>query len=704
MNILDQYTNEMCRSIKRIFPYMTDQDILNAVQYSVKKRYKEQYCNIDDNYRKRNSKMTLLAVADYIMDKEPICTSYGVMFKRHTDKEHPLMYMIRSLMEARDKDKALMFKYLDLHDYEKAASYKMDQLLDKRNCNALYGCMGNKACLLYNLYIASSTTTNGRSMISTATMFFESFLSNSVNFASTEEVLHFIDCVCNEKPNRKFKDKEILDFDISTDLCFAKIMKTCFDWRKGQIKWVVSYEDAQIIYRTIKNLSQEDRNRLFYKNNLYAFIDNKVIKDTIIYILKSLKEPFLTPAKVPEEIKVELDILQDFLEEYVFYDHLYTDRIDRCDNMIKNVCVISDTDSTIVSFDGWYHFVLNMIMGQDIRLTSLETNVEEYMASDEYKSKTVPKKELRYDFYTDEVIERESMIKPFVIIPQNNIRFSIINIIAYICGNLVNKHMLTFTKSAHTFGEDRKCLLYFKNEFLFSRALLTGVKKNYATNQELQEGVLIEQKQSRSLDIKGMPINKSVMNKSAKDKLQTLLYKEVLTSDYIDHLKILEQIAIFEKEIKESLQSGSKDYFKPAKIKAAESYADPMRIQGIKAAVAWNRIKDDNLEAINLEAINTISVAKVKISPLNVTLIEKDFPEIYDKMLDLLSDQSFFGKNKPVIECVGIPADVPTPKWLMPFIDYNGIINDNVGNFPFESININRMEVKNVNYSMMMKL
>lgn len=704
MNILDQYTNEMCRSIKRIFPYMTDQDILNAVQYSVKKRYKEQYCNIDDNYRKRNSKMTLLAVADYIMDKEPICTSYGVMFKRHTDKEHPLMYMIRSLMEARDKDKALMFKYLDLHDYEKAASYKMDQLLDKRNCNALYGCMGNKACLLYNLYIASSTTTNGRSMISTATMFFESFLSNSVNFASTEEVLHFIDCVCNEAPNRKFKDKEILDFDISTDLCFAKIMKTCFDWRKGQIKWVVSYEDAQIIYRTIKNLSQEDRNRVFYKNNLYAFIDNKVIKDTIIYILKSLKEPFLTPAKVPEEIKVELDILQDFLEEYVFYDHLYTDRIDRCDNMIKNVCVISDTDSTIVSFDGWYHFVLNMIMGQDIRLSSLETNVEEYMASDEYKSKTVPKKELRYDFYTDEVIERESMIKPFVIIPQNNIRFSIINIIAYICGNLVNKHMLTFTKSAHTFGEDRKCLLYFKNEFLFSRAVLTGVKKNYATNQELQEGVLIEQKQSRSLDIKGMPINKSVMNKSAKDKLQTLLYKEVLTSDYIDHLKILEQIAIFEKEIKESLQSGSKDYFKPAKIKAAESYADPMRIQGIKAAVAWNRIKDDNLEAINLEAINTISVAKVKISPLNVALIEKDFPEIYDKMLDLLSDQSFFGKNKPIIECVGIPADVPTPKWLMPFIDYNGIINDNVGNFPFESININRMEVKNVNYSMMMKL
>ena len=372
--------------------------------------------------------------------------------------------------------------------------------------------------------------------------------------------------------------------------------------------------------------------------------------------------------------------------------------------MIKNVCLISDTDSTIVSFDGWYHFVLNMIMGEDIRLTSLETNVEEYMASDEYKSKTVPKVELRYDFYTDEVIEKESLIKPFVIIPQNNIRFSIINIIAYICGNLVNKHMLTFTKSAHTYGEDRKCLLYFKNEFLFSRALLTGVKKNYATNWELQEGVRIEQTQDHSLDIKGMPINKSVMNKAAKNRLQTILYNDILRADHIDQIKILEKIAIFEKEIKESLQSGSKDYFKPARIKAMESYADPMRIQGVKAAVIWNKIKDPELEEINLDAINTISIAKVKIDPTNVGLIKDKYPAAYDRLCSLLSNTTFFGKNKPVIECVGLPTDVETPEWLMDFIDYNGIINDNVGNFPFESININRMEVKNVNYSMMMKL
>lgn len=704
MGIIENYKESMRRILKRMYPYMTNDDLRKAIDYSVSKRYKESYCVLDNNYKKRQEKLTLLKVADYIESKQPICTSYGVMFKRHTDKEHPLMAMIRMLMEARDKDKALMFKYLEAHDYDMAASYKMDQLLDKRNCNALYGCMGNKACLLYNLYIASSTTTNGRSMISTATMFFESFLSNNVNFGSLEEVLHFIDNVCSEAGRRKYKDNNILDFNVSADLCFAKIMKTCFDWRKGNIRWVVSEDDARIIYKTVKNLSQEDRNRVFFKNNLYAFIDNTVIKNMLIYILKSLKEPFLTPAKVPEEIKVELDTLQEVLEEYVFYDYLYTDRIDRCDNMIKNVCVISDTDSTIVSFDAWYHFVLNMIMGQDIHLTNLETDPFEYIMSDEYRSKVVPKKELRYDFYTDEVIEKESMKKPFVLIPQNNIRYSIINIIAYICGNLVNKHMLTYTKHCHTYGEDRKCLLYFKNEFLFSRALLTGVKKNYATNQELQEGVILEQDQAHSLDIKGMPINKSVMNAAAKKRLQTILYEDILRAGYIDQARIMEKIAIFEKDIMKSLQSGSKEYFKPARIKALESYADPMRIQGIKAAVIWNKIKDPALEEINLDAINTISIAKVKIDASNVDIIKDEYPDAYERIVGLLSDQSFFGKNKPIIECVGLPTDVETPKWLMGFIDYNGIINDNVGNFPFESIDINRMEVGNVNYSTIMKL
>lgn len=702
------YEDEMVRLIKLYWPHMTHQDIRKAVQYSMNKRYKETACVIDNNYTKTQTESTLIEMANWINEREPICTSYGVMFKKkNPDKPNPLIELIRTLVEGRDIYKKEMFKYLDMHDYVNAAKYNLSQLLAKRDSNSIYGCLGNAACVLYNLYVAASITAQGRSTISTATMFFESFIANNVKFASLDEVLHFIDCVRSERKDRKFDDSKILDFNVSVDLCFAKLIKTCGDWRKGKIKWVPDYQDAKIIYDVLKNCSQEDLNRIFYKNNLYAFLDNSVIMNAIKYILKSLKEPYLSPNKVPEEIKVELDALQDLFREYVYYPHMYIDRIDRCDNMIKDVCVISDTDSTIVSFDAFYHFVLDRVWMEDLSILNMELDLETEKTYD------VPKMEKRYDFFTDEVIEKESMIKPFVLIPQNNLRFSIINIIAYISGNLCNEYIELYTKCNHSYDPRMKCLLYLKNEFLFSRALLTPNKKNYATNQELKEGVILEQSIDHSLDIKGLPINKSTLNDSAKAALQKILYEDILTADHIEPSRVIEKIAILEKEIEESLRSGEKKYYKPLSIKAYSSYEDPMRIQGIKASLVWNKVRDPQIEAIDLDARNTIDVVKVQIDPSNIDKIRDSYPDVYDRFVDLFMDNTFFkpdaqgegsSAKKKEITTLAIPVGVSTPEWVKEFIDYKTIINDNIGNFPFESIGITRLGSNNINYSTIMKI
>ena len=701
------YEDEMVRLVHSYLPHMTHEDIRRAVQYSMQKRYKETKCKIDNNYTKTQTTSTLLEMANWINEREPICTAYGVMFKKHNlKKPNPLTELVRSFMEGRDIDKKKMFEYLEAHDYVNAAKYNLMQLLDKRDANSIYGCLGNAACVLYNLYVAASITAQGRSVISTATMFFESFLANNVKFASLEEVLHFIDCVKSERKDRKFNDSVILDFPVSVDMCFAKIIRTCGDWRKGRIKWVPDMEDAKIIYRVLKNSSQEDINRIFYKNNLYAFIDNSVIINAIRYILKLLKEPYLSPNRVPEEIQVELDALQDLMREYIYYPHMYIDRIDRCDNMIKDVCVISDTDSTIVSFDAFYHYVLDRVYMDDISILNTELDIRTEETYD------VPRMERRYDFFTDEVVERESNIKPFILIPQNNLRFSIINIIAYISGNLCNEYIELYTKHNHSWRPERKCLLYLKNEFLFSRALLTPNKKNYATNQELKEGVILEQDIEHSLDIKGLPINKSTLNDSAKAALQKILYEDILVTDHIDPALIIEKIAILEKDIEESLRSGEKKYFKPLSIKAYSSYEDPMRIQGIKASLVWNKVRDPQLEAIDLDARNTIGVVKVQIDPSNIDRIRDKYPAVYDRFVELFMDQTFFkpGVNedctpkKKEITTLAIPIDVDTPEWVSEFIDYKTIVNDNIGNFPVESVGIRRLGASNINYSTMMKI
>ena len=559
--------------------------------------------------------------------------------------------------------------------------------------------MGNASSVLYNLYVSASITAQGRAVISTATMFFESFLANNVKFGSLEEVLHFIYNVINERPRRRYKDYQILDYNVTVDLVFSKIMMTIGDWRKGKIKWVPDYGDARIIYYVINSLDQEDLNRLFYKNNIYTFMENTRVMNLIKTILRKLKVPYLSPNKVPEEIKVELDALQDLFREYVYYSHMYIDRIDRCNNMIKDVCVISDTDSTIVSFDAFYHFVLDKMIGETLAISELEVDWN----SDEVRR--VPAKEIRYDFYRDEVIEMESLVKPFILIPQNNLRYSIINIIAYISGNLCNEYVVEFTKSTHSWKEGRKCLLYLKNEFLFSRALLTPNKKNYATNQELKEGVILEQDQEHAMDIKGLPINKSTMNDSAKAALQKILYEDILMSKYIDQVKIIEKIAILEHTIEKSLRDGKKEYYKPLSIKALSSYEDPMRIQGIKASIIWNKLKGPDLEAIDLNARNTIDVVKVKITPSNIDLIYQDYPEVYDRLVQLFTDTSLFkDEKKKEITTLAIPTGVETPEWVKVFIDYKTIINDNITNFPFGSVGITRLGSNNINYSTIMKI
>ena len=64
------------------------------------------------------------------------------------------------------------------------------------------------SCLFYNLYSASSTTTQGRSCNSAAALFCESFLNNNVPFGSLNELIEFIHNVLNEEHH--YKDEDII--------------------------------------------------------------------------------------------------------------------------------------------------------------------------------------------------------------------------------------------------------------------------------------------------------------------------------------------------------------------------------------------------------------------------------------------------------------------------------------------------------------
>lgn len=704
--ITKKYKETMYRMTHLVFPDMTISQMDRAMNWSLNKRATDSYLKISNNYTNTESDMSIRAMTNYILEKEPICTSWGVLFKKHGTCVNLLTDLMKTFMDQRGIHKAEMFKYPK--GTEEFQRYFLLQLLDKLDCNAIYGALSNSSCLFYNINVAASITAQGRSLISSVIMFFEMFLSNNVKFGSLDEIITFIDNVVNEKDNRRYDDREILDKNISKEECFAKLIYTCGDFRRGEIKWVPDEKDLDIVWTMVNRLSQEDLNRIYYKNNLIAFMDNQSMTKALIYILNTLKTPYLDPNKVPEEISVELDTLTDILREYVFYNYQIIDRIDRNIYMVKNICALSDTDSAIVSLDGWYHYVLEKVKGMKFPITQLEVDEYAYLNDEPCvnKSDTV----LDYDFYNDEIVEMKRKIKLVTVIPQDGLRYSIINIMSHICGVLVNEYMIQYTKNTNSYQEGKKCLIISKNEFLFKRVLLTNNKKNYATKQEIQEGNMIPDTIDTALDIKGLPINKSTLNKNARDQLQRILYEDILNTDQIDQLQIIKDLAIFEKQIFQSLQSGDKMYYKPLSIKSLSSYEDPMRIQGIKAAVVWNRVRDEGLEAIDLTARNTIDIVKVQINESNVDRIKDIYPETYEKLISVLNDNEIQGINPRnsdssqkqktrEITALAIPVDVKTPTWVMEFIDYTNIINDCLCNFPIESVGIDKMARQSINYT-----
>ena len=678
------------------FPALTAKELSDAIDYSILKRCKDSEAYINNNYTKEKKYKTLMEVLEYIMECEPIITSSGVLFKKHKDSDNPLSKLITKFLETRSSLKKEMFKYpKGSEEFEK---YNLLQLLEKVNANAIYGILGQPTSFIYNLYIAEAITRQGRSYISCSIMLFESLLSNNVKFNNLNEVITFLYNVVNEKDDRKFIDNKILDRDVTLEEAFYKVMNTV-----DMTLWIPTEKEMTLVMEYMQYLSNEDLNRIYYKNNLYSFCDLPVVSDLIISILQDLNVPFLDPNSPPDEIKEKLDSLLALIKEYVYYKYPYIDKLDRIDYMQRDIVIITDTDSTIISFDAWYRFVLNKVYNIDMPIKHEKIKIIDAVKADEFgdlpNRKIIEKVEPRfdYDFYTDEVVEIHRTIEPVKIIPQDLLKYAIINIIAYICSDLIVDYLAVYSKYTGSYEEGTKCRMIMKNEFYFLRTLVkTGAKKNYANIQLLQEGQIIPE--GNRMDIKGLPLKKTTVAEKTRNDLQDILFEEILNSKEIDQVKIMKRLKIIEKQIYNSIMNKETYYYIPKKVSPISTYKDPMRQDGVKAILIYNALKDEDKPEINLEENNKIIKIPLKIMNSNLNILKEKYKDVYDKLMALES------KTDIDINVIGFPMDEEIPDWVLELVDVNKIINANLTNFPIDSVGISLLNNDKINFSNIVQL
>ena len=390
----------------------------------------------------------------------------------------------------------------------------------------------------------------------------------------------------------------------------------------------------------------------------------------------------MDPNEPPEEISDLIKNFCDLLREYVYSGMQMIDRVAKMRSLIRSVSIIQDTDSCIISLDGWYRKVRDMCIGIPM---AIKNEIVDAVSMIEGEPEITPTTISEYDFVTDEIIERDRLIDPMVIIPQDGLRYSIINILSYCVGKLCNEYVSGYCDNCNSNVEGRECLVSLKNEFLFKKVLCTTEKKHYASIMELKEGNVVPK--SKSLDIKGMDaFVKSSSNPETQKRLKEVLYKDILASETIDRVQVLRDLKLIELDIIKSIKSGEKKFFKPVKVKSMSAYPDPMRIQGITSSYAYNALHEPGTEAIDLNSRNAVDIAKVDINLKNVDKIKETHPYVYEKAVQLLNTKEYSGH----IKAIAIPISEQVPDWILPFIEYQEVLSDNISGFPIESIGLYR--------------
>ena len=465
-------------------------------------------------------------------------------------------------------------------------------------------------------------------------MAFETFLARNIQFNNLEDCMFFLSNVIKEK--RHLDDGFLIPI---TRKQLLKHLKKLFPNYKKE------YNDFLNDY--IHNLSQSDITRIYYKNNIFKFSKLRKIRNMLSDVIEQI-DTFKNPNDVPKNVIDELNIIWGFYKEFVFFNQSPYNRIHRLKFHKRKAVVASDTDSTMVYIDKWVIFIRKAII-----------NVN------------------------DKLIHKD----------KDELRFISINLLVFLLTNMIKGVLNKYTKSVNI-PKRFRYKINMKNEFLFSRIILTKKKKRYITSNGLRDGkVLYPEK----IDFKGIDFVKSTTGEATEKFLKNLIKEKLLYTKEINISDVLKELEKLEQMIISSLEAGEKYFLTPKSVKELDAYKDPLREMGVRSVITWNYLYPNN----TIELPEFIDIVKVSFNEEKIEQLKYKVPEIYESIhKNILNSHEKKIQDKGLI-VIGIPRNIPTiPEWIIPFIDYTAIVNSNISTFHsvLESLGIAIIKTTDNNY------
>jgi hypothetical protein len=258
-----------------------------------------------NNVTKDQKDMTQEDFINIMLREDVIMSGYGVLFEQQSDTVNMGALSLQYLLDTRKIYKSKKFEYepgTDEYIY-----YDLLQLIYKIIANSYYGVLGLSSSIFYNSYIQNSITATGQDIITTSIVALENFMENNVPFNDADEILTFINNVISEDYSNN-----ILDW------CESKTEDEVYDYLIGHMK---DPKESRVVKLTLSNLSEEDLNKIYYKNQFYEVIEQNKIK----YLFEKMAG--LEYGEHPsDELKPHLNKAKELLMEFVYYDYPIEDR------------------------------------------------------------------------------------------------------------------------------------------------------------------------------------------------------------------------------------------------------------------------------------------------------------------------------------------------------------------------------------------
>ena len=621
----DEWINDMTYSLSLSNPDIPKKVISEFVKKKYKERLNNKECTIHNNYINKSFNTNLIDFIDWVNDNKPICAGYGIMYMNQDKAMNPNADMLDGFLTDRKKIKNTL-KVLPQGSYEYDEADRA-QNGKKRNANSWYGVSLSEVSAFFNKYVGVSITATGQSLLSTSENVFEQFLGGAFRFYGSDNLMTYVKECCSKKLSSKYKflrlpsDEEV------------------FNW----LAFRVNNRDAKsdfFIRNIISNLSNDDKKKLFYTNNLFKFIEHQPITSLLIDIFRDCDD-YRDAGKVPEAIADNLNKLYNMIDDVVIYKGFLIDRIYRFKNEERQAVVLGDTDSCMATISDWVKYCRDNI----------------------YDRANKP-----HDDITD---------------------FIAVSVKAFLLTGVITTMLGLYCKKSNVLDEYSP-RINMKNEFLFSRIAIASTKKRYVCEQKLREG---REFNPPKFDAKGVDFLKSTTREATRKYFEKVCINDILRGD-IDINVVRGRLKELSDMITESLKDGNKDFLTPASVKNQQAYAAPYRIQGFTAVTAWNVFYPDY--PIILPDI--VDVVKVRLNDKKmIERFSQEEPERYQVFKRFYIDQVISGLEGKFVSAIAIPSvEARIPEWIIPYIDYESIVADNLNRFKsvMESLNIVDIKMK----------